>query len=99
MSVIDCCTREIVSWNLSNSCRTDEALAAVEQAVLERLPAGSREVGLTLTTDNGTQFTSTRFVEMLTARGLTVHVTELTSDPAGSFSGCSARWGTSASTG
>jgi len=27
--------REIVGWNLSNRCRTEEALAAVEQAVLE----------------------------------------------------------------
>jgi putative transposase len=41
--VIDCCTREIVGWNLSHRCRTEDALAAVEQAVLERLPAGSRE--------------------------------------------------------
>jgi putative transposase len=65
VSVIDCCTREIVGWNLSHRCRTEEALAAVEQAVLERLPAGSRESDLTLTTDNGTQFTSARFLETL----------------------------------
>ena len=44
VSVIDCCTREIVGWNLSDRCRTEEALAAVEQAVLDRLPPGkSRE--------------------------------------------------------
>ena len=71
VSVIDCCTREIVAWNLSHRCRTDEALAAVEQAVLERLPAGSREAGVTLTTDNGTQFTSTRFIETLARLGIT----------------------------
>ena len=53
VSVIDCCTREIVGWNLSHRCRTEEALDAVEQAVLERLPVGSREMNLTLTTDNG----------------------------------------------
>ncbi len=41
--VIDCCTREIVGWNLSNRCRTEDALAAVEQAVLNRLPQGSRD--------------------------------------------------------
>ena len=29
--VIDCCTREIVGWNLSHRCRTEDALAAVEQ--------------------------------------------------------------------
>ncbi len=38
--VIDCCRREIVGWNLSHRCRTEGALVAVEQAVLERLPAG-----------------------------------------------------------
>ena len=41
--VIDCCTREIVGWNLSHRCRSEDALAAVEQAVLARLPEGSRE--------------------------------------------------------
>ena len=63
--VIDCCTREIVGWNLSHRCRTEDALAAVEQAVMNRLPTGSREANLTLTTDNGTQFTSSRFIETL----------------------------------
>jgi putative transposase len=71
VSVIDCCTREIVGWNLSDRCRTEEALAALEQAVLNRLPAGSRETTLTLTTDNGTQFTSSRFMETLRQLGIT----------------------------
>jgi putative transposase len=69
--VIDCCTREIVGWNLSHRCRTDDALAAVELAVLHWLPQGSREVNLTLTTDNGTQFTSFRFLETLVPLGIT----------------------------
>ena len=69
--VIDCCTREIVGWNLSHRCRTEDALAAVEQAVLERLPEGSREANVTLTTDNGTQFTSSRFMETLERLGIT----------------------------
>ena len=42
VSMIDCCTREIVGRDLSDRCRTEEALVAVERAVLERLPAGSR---------------------------------------------------------
>jgi putative transposase len=71
VSVIDCFTREIVGWDLSNRCRTEEALAAVERAVLDRLPAGSRGADLTLTTDNGTQFTSTRFLETLARLGIT----------------------------
>ena len=71
VSVIDCCTREILSWNLSHRCRTEEALEAVEQAVLARLPEGSRAACVTLTTDNGTQFTSTRFIETLNRLGIT----------------------------
>jgi transposase InsO family protein len=51
VSVIDCCTREIVGWNLSHRCRTEDALAAIEQAVLARL-LDSREAQVTLTTDN-----------------------------------------------
>lgn len=71
VEVIDCCTREIVGWDLSLRCRTEEALAAIEQAVLNRLPAGSRAANLTLTTDNGTQFTSTRFMQTLSRLGIT----------------------------
>lgn len=69
--VIDCCTREITGWNLSLRCRSEEAIDAVEQSVLARLPAGSREAELTLTTDNGTQFTSTRYMETLARLGIT----------------------------
>jgi putative transposase len=69
--VIDCCTREIVGWNLSHRCRTQDALEAVEQAVLARLPEGSRASTVTLTTDNGTQFTSSRFLETLGRLGIT----------------------------
>ena len=71
VSVIDCCTREIVEWHLSRRCRTEDALTAVEQAVLERLPARSRSANLTLTTDNRTRFTSTRFLETLARLGIT----------------------------
>jgi transposase InsO family protein len=34
VDVIDCCTREIAGWKLSHRCRTEDALAAVEQVVL-----------------------------------------------------------------
>jgi putative transposase len=71
VSVIDCCTREIVGWDLSLRCRTEDALAAVNRAVLAVLPFGSRGTGLTLTTDNGTQFTSARYIETLNRLGIT----------------------------
>jgi putative transposase len=71
VSVIDCCTREIVGWDLSLRCRTQESIAAVERAVLETMASGPRGSGLVLNTDNGTQFTSTRFIETLTRLGIT----------------------------
>ena len=71
VSAIDCCTREIVGWHLSRRCRTVDALEALLPAVLERFPAGSRDAGLTLTTDNGTQFTSQRFVATMAELGIT----------------------------
>jgi putative transposase len=43
----------------------------VEQAVLDRMPARSRETDLTLITDNETQFTSSRFMEILAQLGIT----------------------------
>jgi len=46
-------------------------LQAVEQAVLKTAAEGSREARLTMTTDNGTQFTSTRFIETLNRLGIT----------------------------
>lgn len=70
VSVIDCCTRQIVGWDLSLRCRSGEALAALEQAVLNHLPYGPRGLGLTLTTDNGTQFTSATYVETLSRLGI-----------------------------
>jgi len=32
MAAIDCCTREIVAWQLELRCRADEAIAVIEQA-------------------------------------------------------------------
>jgi transposase InsO family protein len=69
--VIDSWTREITGWNLSLSCRSEEAIDAIEQSVLTRSPRGSREARLTLTTDNGTQFTSMRFLEPASRLGIT----------------------------
>jgi hypothetical protein len=44
----------------------------VEQIAIERLPAGSYEENLKQTTDNGTQFTSSRFFETLARLGITI---------------------------
>ena len=67
-AAIDCCTREIVGWSLELRCRTDEAIALVDHAVVaRRIQRGE----LTLGTDNGSAFTSRRFRERLAQHGVT----------------------------
>ncbi|MCA1678901.1 MAG: IS3 family transposase [Actinobacteria bacterium] len=52
-AIIDCCTREIVGWELSLRCRAREAIAVIETAVREQ---GILPGALTLGTDNGSAF-------------------------------------------
>ena len=52
-AIIDCCTREIVGWDLTLRCRAKEAIAVIERAVAEQ---GIRPGMLTLGTDNGSAF-------------------------------------------
>ena len=54
-AIIDCCTREIVGWDLSLRCRAKEAIAVIESAVREQ---AVRPGTLTLGTDNGSAFTA-----------------------------------------
>jgi len=54
-AIIDCCTREIVGWELSLRCRAVEAIAVIDRAVSEQ---GIRPGMLTLGTDNGSAFTA-----------------------------------------
>jgi putative transposase len=66
-AAIDYCTREIVGWSLELRCRTDEAIALVDDAVAaRRIEAGE----LTLGTDNGSAFTSRRFRKRLAEHGV-----------------------------
>jgi len=54
-AIIDCCTREIIGWNLDLRCRAKEAIAVIERAVSEQ---GIAPGTLTLGTDNGSAFTA-----------------------------------------
>ncbi len=54
-AIIDCCTREIVGWDLSLRCRAKEAIAVIQTAVAEQ---SIRPGMLTLGTDNGSAFTA-----------------------------------------
>jgi putative transposase len=58
-AIIDCCTREIVAWELSLRCRAEEAIKVVEQAVAAY--GITKEDGLTLGSDNGSAFTARKF--------------------------------------
>ena len=54
-AIIDCCTREIVGWDLTLRCRAKEAISVIETAVREQ---GILPGTLTLGTDNGSAFTA-----------------------------------------
>ena len=56
--IIDCCTREIVGWQLSLRCRADEAITVVDQAAAAHCIQPGE---LVLGSDNGSAFTARRF--------------------------------------
>jgi putative transposase len=61
-AIVDCCTREIVGWELTLRCRTDEAIAVLDRAAKAY---GIQPGELTLGSDNGSAFTARRFRERL----------------------------------
>ncbi|HEX2904416.1 MAG TPA: DDE-type integrase/transposase/recombinase [Jatrophihabitans sp.] len=65
---VDCCTREVACWRVDLRTRSREAIACVEQGILERAVPPGR---LTLGSDNGSHFTSRDFRRHLSARGVT----------------------------
>ena len=66
-AIIDCCTREIVGWDLTIRCRAVEAIAVIQRAVAEQ---GIRPGTLTLGTDNGSAFTARATRLVLSALGV-----------------------------
>ena len=67
MAIIDCCTREIVAWQLELRCRADEAIAVVDRAVAAY---GIEPGELVLGSDNGSAFTARRFRARLAEFGI-----------------------------
>ena len=67
-AIIDCCTREIVGWQLSLRCRAAEAITVIEHAVLEQ---GIAPGTLTLGTDNGSAFTARATRLVISGLGVT----------------------------
>lgn len=67
MAMIDCCTREIVAWQLELRCRADDAIAVIERAAAVH---GIQPAELTLGSDNGSAFTARRFCARLAELGI-----------------------------
>ncbi len=73
VTVIDCCTREIVDWTLDRRCRAGEWTAAVRMALESRGlmdKDACKQAGLALRSDNDSQPCSKKFVEFLGAHGV-----------------------------
>jgi putative transposase len=67
MAIVDCCTREIVAWQLELRCRADEAVALIERAAAVH---GIEPGELVLGSDNGSAFTARRFRDKLAELGI-----------------------------
>ncbi len=63
-AVLDWATRRVLSWRLSNTLTKDFCLEAVEDALGR---SGTPDI---FNTDQGCQFTSSDFVELLRAHGI-----------------------------
>lgn len=70
MVVLDGCTREAVSWEFFSSCTASDAARVVEAAVHARFPDTHRAEGLTLVTDQGSQYTARWFRETVAQLGV-----------------------------
>jgi putative transposase len=62
--VLDWATRRVLSWRLSNTLSTDFCIEAVNEAITRH---GPPEI---FNTDQGCQFTSTPFIELLRQHGI-----------------------------
>ena len=65
VAIIDWFSRKVVGYAVGRHCRTDLWIQALEQAVLNEFPNGSREEHLFLMSDNGSQPTSHKFRNVL----------------------------------
>lgn len=66
VAVMDWATRKVLSWRLSNTLEAEFCIAALEEALAHY---GRPDI---FNTDQGSQFTSPRFVEVLTGAGVRV---------------------------
>jgi len=68
--VIDWYSRKVVGYAVDVHCRSELWIQALEAAVLEEFPEGSRGKGLFLMSDNGSQPTSKKFMNVTSTLGI-----------------------------
>ena len=70
VSVVDWYSRKVVGYSLDVHCRTSLWIEALEMAVMNEFPNGSREQNLFLMSDNGSQPTSQKFMNVTGVLGI-----------------------------
>ena len=80
--VLDWYTKKIVGWNLSFRSKTEQWVEALNQAVDKELVQGSRDYGLMLISDNGSQPTSIKYENNCNILDIK-HITTSYSNPKG----------------
>lgn len=68
--VLDWFTKKIVGYSISPRCRSSEWKEAIEMAIQNECPKGSRAEDIALISDNGSQPTSTSFMEEMATLGI-----------------------------
>jgi len=66
IAILDLCTRKVLSWRLSNTLDTEFCVSALEEAIM------TYGVPAIFNTDQGSQFTSVAFIEMLKRYGIRI---------------------------
>ena len=69
-SILDGCTREVLSWSFLPNCGAVEAFEVLERAVTREFPKELRAPGVVLRTDAGSQFIAHSFREGAKALGI-----------------------------
>jgi putative transposase len=64
-NILDCFTREWVAYVFSKLCGSDQSVACLDRAIIERFPEGPLPTNMTVRNDGGPQYSSARFLKAL----------------------------------
>ena len=80
--VIDWYSKKLLGYKLSQRCKKEEWIEALNMAVTNECPLGSREYNINLMSDNGSQPTSIKYEETVKLLGIN-HITTSYNNPKG----------------